>query len=879
MKGKWYRSNITKAALVILAHIMVIVMTASFLWMVAYPVLREELFQGRPAEKYENTQYFAEQMRNDSHQIMQALGNKKLFEVKGKYDPDRMVDIKTFYENMTINGKDTSGFAYSLGNLIGWYDAVDQEEDTSESQASEVSKESSIIVCKKADETYHYYKMPEFEELLAKGDLDFITDEEMSTGSILEMLKKGYSMPEGMQKGLQDKEGKVVYSDFWVFDGYPYGMIDGYEEIENNLLQLVNNTPEWNGKLDQAYRMLDFAVRELGDSYYNAYVTGMEDLQEGDTNLTYLYVDENEKRIYTNKSQYSSYGSLDNALETMKKSGKYVIVKQKLADFQTNLEDVDARAWRDYVQYIGNEDANFLFAVAVDTKYPIQDEFYNENKLYEKYGDGARTVAVLGVAAGVLFIICMLWLVVAAGRSSKDQELHLNAFDRWKTELGAAAVILVWIFPVLFVGSGTSNITNALSGNVDTMVTQGDYVKNSIPYIVVGSVVAAFTCAMFLTGLLSLARRIKAGNLWKNSVLRMLLCFVKTVFAHLNCVWKTLVLFGVFTLVHWLVFLSAVGVPEVLMILVYIAECAALVCLLYIAMGRDQIKKGIQKISSGELEYKIPMKKLRGEQREIAGHINSIGDGLEAAVEKSLKSERLKTDLITNVSHDIKTPLTSIINYVELLKQEKFEDPKIVHYIEVLEQKSQRLKTLTEDVVEASKVSSGNISLEYMNLNLTEMVQQVSGEIEEKFQKRDLMEMMKLPEEEVIIRADGRRTWRIFENIYNNAAKYAMSGTRVYSELARTDTKAVFTLKNISEQPLNISADELTERFIRGDLSRSTEGSGLGLSIARTLTQMQGGIFELYLDGDLFKVTMEFPLVVKEEKSEVPEEGKELTEE
>ena len=179
----------------------------------------------------------------------------------------------------------------------------------------------------------------------------------------------------------------------------------------------------------------------------------------------------------------------------------------------------------------------------------------------------------------------------------------------------------------------------------------------------------------------------------------------------------------------------------------------------------------------------------------------------------------------------------------------------------MLEQKAQRLKVLTEDVVEASKVSSGNVNLEYMRINFVEMIQQTSGEFEEKFKKRGLQEILQLPDEDVIIRVDGRRTWRILENLYNNAAKYAIEGSRVYAGLKVVDHKAVFELKNISEQPLNISADELTERFIRGDISRSTEGSGLGLSIARSLTELQGGRFELYLDGDLFKVTVEFETV------------------
>lgn len=223
-----------------------------------------------------------------------------------------------------------------------------------------------------------------------------------------------------------------------------------------------------------------------------------------------------------------------------------------------------------------------------------------------------------------------------------------------------------------------------------------------------------------------------------------------------------------------------------------------------------------------------------------------------------MKSERLKTDLITNVSHDIKTPLTSIINYVDILKRSNIEDPKIQGYLEILETKAQRLKTLTEDVVEASKVSSGNINLEMMDVNLVEMINQTAGEFAEKFSLKNLELIQTLPNESAIIHVDGRRMWRVLENLYNNAAKYAMPGTRIYADLHFDKDDVVFSLKNVSEYPLNFSADELTERFIRGDISRSTEGSGLGLSIAKSLVQMQGGTLELYLDGDLFKVTVCF---------------------
>ena len=242
----------------------------------------------------------------------------------------------------------------------------------------------------------------------------------------------------------------------------------------------------------------------------------------------------------------------------------------------------------------------------------------------------------------------------------------------------------------------------------------------------------------------------------------------------------------------------------------------------------------------------------------MAELVNSIGDGLNNAVASAMKSERLKTDLITNVSHDIKTPLTSIINYVDLLKRENLQDPKIQGYLDVLEAKAQRLKTLTEDVVEASKVSSGNISLEMMDVNLVEMVNQTIGEFSEKMEAKKLTIVASLPEEQAIVHVDGRRMWRVLENIFNNAAKYAMPGTRVYADLRVNEGKVSFSLKNVSENPLNINAEELTERFIRGDVSRSTEGSGLGLSIARDLTEMQGGKFNLYVDGDLFKVMIEF---------------------
>ena len=294
------------------------------------------------------------------------------------------------------------------------------------------------------------------------------------------------------------------------------------------------------------------------------------------------------------------------------------------------------------------------------------------------------------------------------------------------------------------------------------------------------------------------------------------------------------------------------------MIILLIVDAAAVIFIIRKADGLDLIMDGLKKISDGELQYKIKTDTLTGKQKVMAEYINNIGSGLDAAVENSLKKERMQTELITNVSHDLKTPLTSIINYVDLMKRENPTDPKIQEYLRILDEKSQRLKVLTEDVVEASKASTGNIKLEMNDIDFVEMVQQVIGEFEEKFQEKNLTMMVHFTDEPSIIYADGQRMWRVLENVFGNVVKYAMEGTRVYAEISNRNKKVTFSLKNISAQPLNISADELTERFIRGDVARNTEGSGLGLSIAKSLTELQGGEFKLYLDGDLFKVMITF---------------------
>ena len=277
---------------------------------------------------------------------------------------------------------------------------------------------------------------------------------------------------------------------------------------------------------------------------------------------------------------------------------------------------------------------------------------------------------------------------------------------------------------------------------------------------------------------------------------------------------------------------------------------------------RSKIVDGIDVIAGGDAKHKIDTAGMHGYNLNLAEAVNSIGDGIDKAVSTSMKDERMKADLITNVSHDIKTPLTSIINYVDLLKRANIEDETARGYIDILEQKSLRLKALTNDLVEISKISSGNITLELVNLNMVEMINQVTGEFDERFKEKSLIPILNLPKEDVVIHADGQALYRILENLYINIYKYALRGTRVYIDLATNENKALLTIRNISAEPVKLDSAMLTERFIRGDISRGTEGSGLGLSIAKSLAEAQNGRLDLSLDGDLFKVVVSFDLIV-----------------
>ena len=323
--------------------------------------------------------------------------------------------------------------------------------------------------------------------------------------------------------------------------------------------------------------------------------------------------------------------------------------------------------------------------------------------------------------------------------------------------------------------------------------------------------------------------------------------------------WGGLLIFGAVSLVEFYAIIEIAwhGDP-VLFWVIKVVEVVALIIILY---HMKELHAGSKRVASGDMSQPIDIERMYWKFREHGENINKVIDGIALAVEERMKSERFKTELITNVSHDIKTPLTSIINYVDLMKKEEVQDEKLLEYIDVLDRQSARLKKLIEDLMEASKASTGNLTVNLEECDVEVLLTQVIGEFEEKLQKNQLEVVVDKPDHPVKMMADGRHLWRILDNLLNNACKYSLPGSRVYVALKQEGNEAGITFKNISKTALNIPSDELMERFVRGDSSRNTEGSGLGLSIAQSLTELMQGSMKLDIDGDLFKVTLRFPMM------------------
>ena len=878
MKGKGYRSSSVKAIWIVIAHLAAVaaaVCAAMFVMIYQTGIRLDDR-----GKSYTESEAFEKQVSNRGSDILVSLAAQDDINYLKNAGSSAVIDLAEFEEKgntrdsiRDLSLKNTSGLAYSVSDLLEW--GKDWEANYYEGVYDE---DSQVIRCESSDGTSHYFYRTDFKKMVADGTLkinyntDFLEEDDFESKTESEKLDTVADELYYRYTSQSENIGNVT--DTRTNTEYPGCFFVELSQLDEkfapqgaeNILDAVNKSTEWNGRLEDAYKelftLLDCIRAIQSDEQFNDYETSLAsvfhsvgDYTEGSTNLTYLFADKETQTIYTNKKAYSSYAQLEQNLEKIFKEKAYAVVYPELSECVTNIPGADLQVWNHTIDQ-SFDTKDFVFAVSVDTKFSVADSMADEAENYETYSKLMFPMLAGAIFGSVLWLIGMVWLTVTAGRRPEDEEIHLNGFDRWYTEIAAGTVIGIWLAGTII--SGTL-IANSSLGYSHVVVT----------VIVICLICGTYTMAWFLIGYLSLVRRIKAGTLWKNSLIRKVLKWIGKCSGKLadfarafsrNTAEKIKVLLvgGAFLFLQFLIIGCVFSGAGVFLLALMAVDVAVMIFAIRKADGLDLIMDGLKKISDGELQYKIKTDTLTGKQKVMAEYINNIGSGLDAAVENSLKKERLQTELITNVSHDLKTPLTSIINYVDLMKRENPTDPKIQEYLRILDEKSQRLKVLTEDVVEASKASTGNIKLEMNDIDFVEMVQQVIGEFEEKFKEKNLTMMVHFTDEPSIIYADGQRMWRVLENVFGNVVKYAMEGTRVYAEISNRNKKVTFSLKNISAQPLNISADELTERFIRGDVARNTEGSGLGLSIAKSLTELQGGEFKLYLDGDLFKVMITF---------------------
>lgn len=463
-----------------------------------------------------------------------------------------------------------------------------------------------------------------------------------------------------------------------------------------------------------------------------------------------------------------------------------------------------------------------------------------------------RAAIPLLIAAVLFFLFLAIYLARAAGRQPGTDEVKAG----WQEKIPFDLYLLV---------------IGGIGAAAAAVVSDSRFWWDDEPFAgaMLLLAVTAIAAALLLGTWMTLCTRVKLGGWWKNTVVygALRLCwrflkwcwralcgagrFLRDIVRGVPLIWKTVLGAGVFCFfVCLFAWQEAWGLLLFLLVIFCLAAGAA-------SLQLKKLQAGGAALAAGDLDAKVDTRHMYWDFRRHGENLNDISRGMQLAVEKQLKSERLKTELITNVSHDIKTPLTSIINYVDLLRRAPGEE-QAREYLEVLDRQSKRLKKLTEDLVEMSKASTGNIPVNASRRSVNELLSQALGEYGERLEKAQLEPVLTLPEQEAFVWADGTLLWRVLDNIFSNACKYALPGTRLYVDAAADGEQVTLSFKNVSRDQLNIPAEELMERFVRGDSARSGEGSGLGLNIAKSLTELQGGTFSVNVDGDLFRVDIIF---------------------
>ena len=806
------------------------------------------------------------------------------FETSGVYDPNKNITILPAGELRVEEGmliQLESPLVFRLQDLVdGWNDFHNAH---------------TVVVAQNADGGYVYLTPQEFitqirenhyqltetqagwsvapEEGLHEWDLQDQADSLHQ--NIVDYVYDWNHVDGQTRRVISSPNGQQVYLNFWTIN-LPNQLMQ--PRGQQSLLELANTNAALNAHLTALTPTLWNAWDQFYWNYQD-YLNARDEMNalKETSNFRFAYIDGSTQELISNVSEWKKIGEISSFMAVSKDDPNisYAIIESSRSNFSV-ISNVyaDQNTAEQRFGFMQGSNWDGIFIAYVDMTLPEADVFAMAANDYATYVPFVYYCLYPALFMLLLVVLLIVLLSVYAGRKAGSASVHLTKFDRIWTEISMLLGFGLWILlTFLMYSSFHASARNIMWNNRRVFyesVTQGQWVTVAI--------YGFLSTALFLLVFVSLVRRIKAKTLWSNSVTyKFGGLFLRNVWKLLKCSWKLLqslvrhmkniwlnrkitfrssVMILGFLLLHW--FGIIVRAPFFLFLLLFV-DLAAIMFVYANAIAKNRIKTGIKEIAEGNVEYQISRKGLYGENLVLAELVNSVGNGLSHAVDQSLRSERLKTDLITNVSHDIKTPLTSIINYIDLLKRENFTDPKVLNYLDILDVKSQQLKNLTEDVVEASKVSSGNVNLEMMNMNLVELIHQVEGEFEDRFEEKKLTYISHIPHETMLIHVDGKRMWRILENIYSNVNKYTMPGTRVYAEVHQHEQNIVFSLKNVSEKPLNISPEELTERFIRGDVSRSTEGSGLGLSITKSLTELMNGSLEISIDGDLFKVELQFP--------------------
>ena len=577
---------------------------------------------------------------------------------------------------------------------------------------------------------------------------------------------------------------------------------------------------------DKSGKTLD-ASEELGD--YRAKYSVTEQIKTGqERHIT--------RTFSTEEACYAAIRDLEE---------KYTDVSTEISVDTTAQDNEIYRLTADYTE--GGGTVTVTITGFIRSNLSSSGDIYQTIHQAENHYFARNHYLCLLVGGLLLGLLCLAFLAWSAGRHEDQEGVVLHWVDR---AIPLELILCIFVLPILL----------GLGFMQDSLFFKGQ------------SLAGIACCAIFaLAGCLSLVRRWKAGTLGQNLLVRRLAKPLRRLGHALHRggskLMEKLPLFWTAALGCLLLFfleglcIYAVWCGNGLEGVWFLLKVLEAAIVIYAVISMRELQRGGRELAAGNLDYKVPLEKLRWDFKAHGENLNSMRTAIQAAVEDQMKSERMKTELITNVSHDIKTPLTSIVSYVDLLKKQEMPTPEAKEYLEVLDRQSAKLKKLTEDLVEAAKASTGSMTVNFQRTDVNVLLTQSAGEYQEKLQSKTLQLLLTPAKDAPAISADGRLLWRVFENLLSNIYKYALPGTRVYLTCESDENTVTITFRNISATPLNITADELMERFVRGDDSRHTEGSGLGLSIARSLTQLQKGTFDLSIDGDLFKAVLTVPRI------------------